>query len=163
MAMTECYRTARALRREPPPNDADYALPVDGDLAATERHRTARSVSLGMVGGVRAGCLADRRRLDSSQGVGETGSIFGCRAVVSIHCRRRRCPGAVQTCWDQLRLSPRAVKIRASFTQERSAGVLRQASQNALHLAEARVERINGLGPLGLRQLRSHHLTGAKG
>ncbi len=39
-------------------------------------------------------------------------------------------------------------------------------SQNALHLAEARVERTNGLGPLGLRQrrqLRSHHLTGAKG
>src|SRR5258708_20316234 len=62
------------MRRAQPSRMAGYGRPGDGDFAATERDRTARSVSLGMVGSP-GWLLADRPRLDSSQGLGEAGSI----------------------------------------------------------------------------------------
>src|SRR5258708_26047706 len=69
--------TSGVCMQQPQPTQiAAYALPVDADFAATERHRTARSVSLGMDGSP-GWLLADRPRLDSSQGLGEARSIAG--------------------------------------------------------------------------------------
>ena len=49
-SVTDSEYLGSARAPAPQQNDADYALPVNGDFVAAERHRFAGSVSLGMLG-----------------------------------------------------------------------------------------------------------------